>query len=143
MRRSLRELGVVCLLAIVPALLAAWLHPRRPPAFADDGIASLSVGEVSNLGPGQAVLWIDARPEAAFRAGHVPGALRLAEDDWETLLPHVVDAWSPSAFVIVYCDHVACDSSRQVAARLKRELPIERIHVLEGGWEAWNQTRTK
>jgi rhodanese-related sulfurtransferase len=143
MKRGLRELGVICLLAMVPALLAAWLQPKRPPASGAYSIASISVGQASALGLGQTVLWIDARPEAAFKAGHIPGAWRLTEGDWETLLPHVADAWSPAAPVIVYCDHLTCDSSRQVAARLRRELPIERIYVLEGGWERWNQARKK
>ena len=51
---------------------------------------------------GEKVLWVDARPDDQFVAGHVPGAMQLNEDRWEELMHQVLGAWSPERKVVVY-----------------------------------------
>ncbi|MFI5356028.1 MAG: rhodanese-like domain-containing protein [Opitutales bacterium] len=138
MHRALRELGLLLLLAAVPALVAARWHPRRP-GLATADVPSLSVTAAQSLAANQPVLWIDARREPDFAHAHIPGALQLNEDAWETLLPAVVAVWRPGQTVIVYCDTQSCNASREVAARLQRELPMKPVYVLEGGWAAWQR----
>lgn len=140
MRRAARELLLLLLIAAVPALLAGWWHPRRP-AFTVEVIPALSVTEARDMARTQPVLWIDARRAEAFAADHIPGAVHLSEDDWENGLSAVMAAWNPGQPVIVYCDQRTCDTSREVAVRLKRELQMDRVYVLEGGWSAWQQAR--
>jgi rhodanese-related sulfurtransferase len=84
------------------------------------------------------VLWIDARSEADYGRGHIPGAVLLNEDSWEKLLPAVLSAWQPDDLVIVYCDSGRCDASHKVAQRLTREAGIDGVKVLKGGWQAWS-----
>jgi len=127
------------LVATLLALLAAWLHPRRPDfdKLAYAPIPELPLARASHLaGP---VLWIDARSAESFAAGHVPEAVPLNEDHWETLLPGIVERWQPGTTLVVYCDHRQCQSSQQVARRLRRDLGIESLYVLEGGWLAWKE----
>lgn len=143
MKNSLRELGIICLLSLVPTLLAAWLHPVRPPSPSNDGVPLIAVQQAVTLGRQQSILWIDARSESAFAAGHIPTAQRLALQDWEALLPGIVEVWDPANPIIVYCDAAACDLSRQVARRLRAELQAYPIYVLEGGWEAWHRAQGK
>ena len=142
MRRAFFEFGLLLLLAAVPALVTARWHPRRP-APAATGVPTLSVAAAQRLGATQAVLWIDARGESAYIRAHIPGAIRLNEDDWETLLPAIVADWSPGQPVVVYCDAQTCEASRDVAARLQRELSMQPVYVLEGGWAAWQTAPTK
>ena len=135
-RRIRREATLLLLLALVPAALSAWLHPRSPfhsPAGGE--VAKVDLATVRGW-PGP-VLWVDARPAPAFASAHIPGALHLTEREWEERLGEFVAQWRPGIRVVVYCDGAKCNASLSVARRLKRELQIEQVHVLAGGWEAW------
>jgi rhodanese-related sulfurtransferase len=83
------------------------------------------------------VLWVDARPASAYGKRHVPDAISLNESEWERLLPGFLEAWRPDVKVVVYCDSQACNSSEEVARRLRRELNLDEVFVLKGGWSSW------
>lgn len=83
------------------------------------------------------VVWVDARSSKQFDAGHIPGAVLLNEENWNKMLPALLDVWSPESRVIVYCDSNSCESSQAIADRLKNEAGLERVSVLVGGWQAW------
>jgi rhodanese-related sulfurtransferase len=136
MPRAFRELGLLFILAIIPAGIAGWL---KPEVFSRDAIPSISVQDAQRTGREQSVLWIDARNAEAFARGHVPGAIRLTNEEWESLLLPVMETWTPGQTIIVYCDQEICNASTTVAARLQAELGIETIYVLKGGWSAWRQ----
>jgi rhodanese-related sulfurtransferase len=89
---------------------------------------------------GATVLWIDARNEEQFTKAHVPGAVRLEEDDWNTLLPAVLAVWSPERKLVVYCSREACNASHAVAERLRHEVELKNVYVLRGGWEEWEKS---
>jgi rhodanese-related sulfurtransferase len=134
--RTLRQSVGLLVAALVPALLAAVLHPRRPAwSRAPAEAPRVTWSEVAAW-PGP-VLFVDARPPAAFARRHIPGALSLSEPQWETQLPGFIRAWEPGSRVVVYCDDRACDASESVARRLRRELGIDRVFVLQGGWSTW------
>ena len=138
-RPVLRECALLLLLAAVPALLAGWLHPKRPAwSWTKPGVAGVGWGEVSHWS--SPILWVDARAAEAYATQHIPGAISLNEGDWERLLPGFLESWRPGAKVVVYCDSQACDASQGVALRLQRELNLADIYVLEGGWGAWEKT---
>jgi len=138
--RALRQSSVLLATALVPALLAAMLHPRRPSwSRAQAEVPEVNWAAVSAwAGP---VLLVDARPPEAFALRHILGALSLPESRWEAQLPGVVRAWQPGCRVVVYCDDRACDASQEVAQRLRRELGIDPVFVLQGGWSAWLAAR--
>ena len=137
-RRLAREVALLVFLALLPAALSGWLHPRSAFRAPDDGgIPKVELAAVRNWsGP---VLWVDARPAAAFAQAHVPGAVPLTERDWEQQLPGFMAQWQPGVRVLVYCDGAHCNASLGVAQRLKRELQLEQVHVLNGGWDAWQK----
>ena len=133
-RQILFLLGLAFLPAIGQALYyrgeVSW---RQPPVDS----APVSVAEAKEWGA--AVLWIDARGEEPFTKAHVPGAMRLDEDEWNTLLPAVLAAWSPERKVVVYCSRETCNLSHDVAERLRHEVQLKNVYVLQGGWEAWEK----
>jgi rhodanese-related sulfurtransferase len=88
---------------------------------------------------GDTAIWIDARPDDEFASDHVPGAISLNEDRWNELLPQFLAMWSPEKKIVIYCSSLSCNSSREVAQRLRKttEPPMENVFVLEGGWEGW------
>jgi rhodanese-related sulfurtransferase len=86
---------------------------------------------------GENVIWVDARPDEEFARDHVPSALSLNEDRWNELLPQFLAGWSPGKKIVVYCSSLSCNTSREVARRLRKEAQLPDVFVLEGGWEAW------
>ncbi len=90
---------------------------------------------------GDTAIWVDARPDEEFARDHVPGAISLNEDHWNSSLPQFLAAWSPEKKVVVYCSSLSCNASREVARRLRKEAQLQNVFVLEGGWEAWLKER--
>ena len=123
------------LIALVPALLSVWLHPRGP-SWVRTGEVTLAV-----VRHWPEVLWVDARGAAAYEREHVPGALNLSAGAWEQQVGNVVAAWKPELRVVVYCDGHLCQASREVAQRLRDELGLTEVHVLTGGWDTWTEAQ--
>lgn len=130
---------MLAVLTAVAGLLTAWLHPKAPAYGASElGDGAITLPLVLTY-PGD-VVWVDARSRSYYDAGHIPGAIWLSEDDWETGLDafFAADPFS-GKLVVVYCDSAACHSSEAVVARLKAEFGEDAFDVryLEGGWQAW------
>ena len=133
MRLAVRQVVAIFLIALLPALAAGRWHPLRP-AWRSDEITPAAANAW-----GAAVLWVDARPDADFARGHVPGAVQLNEDRWEELLPGLLDRWDPRHKIVVYCSSLSCQTSHDVARRLREEARLPDVFVLKGGWEAWKK----
>lgn len=132
--RLLREAAGLGALALLLAAAVWRLHPGRAAWTGAVGPGEITVARAAALG--DAVLWVDARPQAAYDQGHLPGALRLTEEVWETAFLPLLDRWVPGQPVIVYCDSRACRASHRVAERL-RQAGVQPVSVLRGGWAAW------
>ena len=139
MRPSLvRQILILLGLAFLPAIgqaiyyrnSASWSHPPVDSAL-------ISVVQAKNWG--DSVLWVDARPEEDFARGHIPGAVLLNEDEWDGQLRTLLTAWSPERKLVVYCSARSCNASHAVAERLRNEVGLKNIYVLEGGWEGWQK----
>jgi rhodanese-related sulfurtransferase len=141
--RSLLRQSVLLLgLALLPAAGEA-LYFRDKISWHSPVPASEMVTVANALGWGGNAIWIDARPEVEFAKEHAPGAILLNEDRWNELLPKMLETWSPEKRVVVYCSSESCGSSREVARRLRKEAQLKNVFVLEGGWEAWLETKKK
>jgi rhodanese-related sulfurtransferase len=133
-----RQALLLAALALLPAIGEAWyLRDRvswqRPPTGEE-----VTVAEARRWG--EAVMWIDARPENEFIAAHIPGALSLNTEGWDNLLPQVLNKWAPDRKLVVYCSKQICGASREVARRLRDEAQLKDVFVLSGGWEAWQES---
>ena len=81
---------------------------------------------------------LDARPELFHRVGHVPGALSLPREDFDSAFARLQPRLEPfrSRTIAIYCADESCDDSRQVQSRLM-DMGFKRVAVFPGGWEAW------
>jgi rhodanese-related sulfurtransferase len=100
-----------------------------------------SVPAAEAIGWGDAALWVDARTEAEFAAGHWPGAVLLNEDAWNELVEGFLERWEPGKKVAVYCSDSGCRRSEEVARRLRQEVGLEEVWSIRGGWEAMGRSR--
>ncbi len=83
-------------------------------------------------------LVIDARPEIFHRLGHVPGALALPRDDFETFYRQhqsILESDKTQALVI-YCSGGSCEDSDLIESAL-RKLGYTQISIFQGGWSEW------
>jgi len=123
--------------ALAAGAIAKLVHPAAPAWFVvpetdEHAVTRADIRERWS----DEVLWVDARPQAAYDAGHAPGAIRLALEEWDALLfeqfDHLASAERP---IVVYCDGAKCGKSKEVAAKL-RDLGMPNSHYLVGGWQA-------
>lgn len=139
-RKTLTQTFILVALALIPAMLCGMFHPRRP-AWNAEILAPDEILLQTALAENDNVLWLDARPEADFQKDHIPGAMLLNEDDWDNLLPPVLDTWRKGKIIVVYCSSLQCQSSREVAKRLRENAKLPDVYVLKGGWESWLTTK--
>jgi rhodanese-related sulfurtransferase len=136
---ALRQASLILLAALLPAILTAAFHPRRPP-WSEETLLPGEERIQTVLAWGGDVLWIDARSANEYEVEHVPGAILLNLEGWDSLFPRFLDQWNPGKKVVVYCSSTACELSHEVAERLQAN-GISPVYVLKGGWEAWKSRK--
>lgn len=134
--RLCKQALLLAALALLPALVSGAIQLRANPEKPLEP-GEIRAATVRQWGP--QVLFVDARPAARYEAGHIPGAIRLTAPEWETLVSKFLDAWEPDNAVVVYCEGGTCDTSREIAERIKRDLHIQGVYYLQGGYPAWRQ----
>jgi rhodanese-related sulfurtransferase len=140
-RRVLAQGLLLCLAALIPAALCAFVHPKRPAwdeyAVVDGEVRLVAVEQWRR--DGAKVLWVDARARAAYEKERIPSALLLNEDDWSNLLENLIAAWDEGSRIVIYCDVRSCEPSKEVAKRLRKEVELPEVYILKGGWQAWQR----
>lgn len=88
-------------------------------------------------------LFVDARKDEAFEAGHIPGAIQC--DYWR--LDTYLDAVLPRVLgvekVIVYCNGKQCEDSLELCRTFTQtaQVPWSSIYLFKGGWEEWSAAK--
>lgn len=146
MLRAIRQALVLLLLSAVAAWATHQWHPRAPALYlVQEPLRNdeVSMQTIQERWQGD-VLWVDARPQDQFDAGHVPGALLLNEQQFDTQLFTYLDTLQTNKKpIVVYCSAAKCDVSRNVLERLKQMFSLENAFVLKGGWKAWQAAAGK
>jgi rhodanese-related sulfurtransferase len=128
--RTIRCIVILSLLAaicgVVQGLLMGFPDLESPP---DQWGLSLDAA----LARGS-LLWVDGRSEDDYTEGHYPGAIHLSLDDWDTGFSQILQDWEPGMVLVVYCDGEGCESSREMARKLRQDFGDEEIFWLVGGW---------
>ena len=132
-----KEFSLLGILALAGAGFSLCIGWAAPPWHGP----ALAAGEIRAADArGLDILWLDARPAAAYREAHVPGALWLDPEDRDAALLTAVQAWLEKPRpVVVYCAGHSCTTSKELAEWLRSQLPEAEIHSLQGGWAAWRQ----
>jgi|GEM_PF-2640755 len=107
---------------------------------------------LDEIDPPQSVTWeeaealleqatlVDARSAAAYRAGHVPGAVSLPFATFEHEIAGFMQRFDPdTAILIVYCDNKTCASSDTMARILISRYNYRNVLHMPGGYAEWRQ----
>ena len=86
------------------------------------------------------VIFVDARGDADYQAGHVPGAYQLDHFHPEKYLPTALPACQMANRIVVYCNGGDCEDSRFTAVTLHQAagLPLDKLSVYVGGFADWS-----
>ena len=83
-------------------------------------------------------IFVDARNDAAFRNGHIPGAFQVDHYRLADYIEPVLEAAQSADKVIVYCNGGQCEDSIFTCKDLiDFDVPFENIYLYEGGWSEW------
>jgi len=101
---------------------------------------TLSLEEFQAVVNQKRMMVLDARPEIFHRLGHVPGALALPQDDFETYYRKLQPQLQKDKVqaLVVYCSNASCEDSGLVAKTL-RKLGYTHVSIFPGGWSEWTQ----
>jgi rhodanese-related sulfurtransferase len=115
--------------------------PLLRPLERSRGAAPVVFGEIDadfvrQLGSAPGTLVLDARAAAAYRAGHIPGALSLPLGEFAAVFPALAPRLRRAKMLFVYCSGPSCNDSRDLAGRLWGQ-ELKSILVYTGGMEDW------
>lgn len=83
-------------------------------------------------------VFVDARHELDFSAGHIRGARHLAVDAQERWLDAFLAETAPETMIITYCDGEDCHLAAEMA-RLMIFNGFTQVHYLRNGWTRWRE----
>ena len=116
--------------AILIALLNFLLNANRPEIGSrPDEITFEEYAKFSN----EHIL-VDARSGEEFAQGSVDTALNLSPENFDEGLGKLLDSYSPEKIIIIFCDSSACDTSRNIAERLRNECGLKNIFIFKDDW---------
>ena len=88
------------------------------------------------------IVFVDARKDADYEEGHIPGAWQLDHYHVERYIADVLAAAQGALQVVVYCHGKECEDSELAALDLLAfGVPGERLHVYVGGWTDWTAAK--
>ncbi len=143
MKKTLWQAAAILAISLAGAALTKWLHPQAPAWYRVENDAGdqyrLTLEQLRERYSPEQLLWIDARTAEHFDAGHVEGAHLLNDENWSEQIWNLRDQFSflDGRAVVVYCDGASCKRSAAIGQRLRSELGIEPVWVLEGDWREW------
>jgi len=96
---------------------------------------TVTAAEAVRLVGAAGVLFVDARPEAAFAGGHITGARNVPFSFISPVSAEIAAVLKKKKHLIVYCDSPGDKLAGLLAEQLKeRGLTAK---VLRGGWNGW------
>lgn len=86
------------------------------------------------------IVFLDARNETQYKAGHIPGAQLFDHYRAPQYLPSVLAVCLSAGRIVVYCGGGECEDSEFAAIILRDAgVPVEKILVYADGFRAWKQ----
>jgi rhodanese-related sulfurtransferase len=86
-------------------------------------------------------VFVDARDDHHYQAGHIPGAWQFDHYRPEQYLPGILPICLSAQKVIVYCTGGTCEDSEFAAVMLRDAgIPRDNLYVFAGGMAEWEKT---
>jgi len=113
----------------------AWAeHVER--AALEKGMNVATVAATREIADAFSHIILDARREADYLAGHLPGALSLPAADFDRYFQGIAPLLTPEQPILVYCSGHDCDESLQLGEML-RQAGFTNLTLFVGGIKEW------
>ena len=100
-------------------------------------ITEVDADFVLQASAGSGTLLLDARPDAAYRLGHIPGALSLPLGRFAASFAAMLPRLRAARLLVVYCSGSTCNDSHDLALKLY-EKGMKNLLLYKGGMEDWS-----
>lgn len=108
---------------------------RKATAAGANAPAMISPDEADSLFESGQALFIDARHEFDYKAGHIRGAINIPLKEFDTY-PGKLASVQKSKTIVPYCDGAECNSSIELASKLYAA-GFTNVKIFFGGWREW------
>jgi rhodanese-related sulfurtransferase len=123
---------VLSLLAGVPAWITGHYDINWGPA---PEFQSVPPAQIRNSPA--AYLLVDVRNPDRFERGHAPGAVLFGDATYTQDLEKLRSVLTARQQIVVFGEGVGSERATRIARQLRKDLPSNPVHFLEGGWAAW------
>jgi rhodanese-related sulfurtransferase len=146
MRQALLEASILIAAAIVLGFAYTFVtkqgffvKTQAVHAAVTSNIEMISLSAAKELFNSNNALFIDARHEVDYQAGHIRGAVNVALNKFDIHVTRL-NKNSKDKLLVIYCDGAECNSSIELAVKLM-ELGFTNVKVFFGGWQEWNSDK--
>ena len=98
-------------------------------------INKTKVGQLLNTN----TVFIDARFERDFEAGHLDGAVNIPVNTSDKKRQKLMATVARDAHIVVYCQSAGCQFAEKVAIKLMSD-GFSNVSLFRGGWRKWETT---
>lgn len=102
----------------------------------------IGLSDVINKVKNPDVRFIDARSNADFKAGHIPGAKNLPYYDLEAYQDSALEGLAANSEIIIYCEGIGCELSFFLGRDLQ-EAGYNNVRIFYGGYPEWKNAGLK
>ena len=129
--------------APLPADSAAGVPPAIVARLRQKGLQPLGHARVVQLfhDPqyARSQIFVDARDDAHYQAGHIPGAYQFDSYHMEKHLMTALPPCLAATNVVVYCNGGECEDSEFTAITLNQAgVPLNKLFIYAGGFPEWS-----
>ncbi|HMO51057.1 MAG TPA: rhodanese-like domain-containing protein [Kiritimatiellia bacterium] len=104
----------------------------------ETGMQVMTVAEAEAAVQSFSHIVLDARREADYLAGHLPGAMSLPANDVDAHFAMISSLLDPAMPIMVYCSGQDCDESLLVG-RMVIDAGYTNVTLFVGGFRAWQE----
>ncbi|HVP36837.1 MAG TPA: rhodanese-like domain-containing protein [Terriglobales bacterium] len=110
-----------------------------PYSYTKDDPPAISLGQAMTYFQTHNIIFLDARLESDYKAGHISRALNLPFEEFEQYYPKVEPLLPRDKNIITYCDGTECEASLFLARLLKTK-GFNNLKIFFGGWTEWSKS---
>jgi rhodanese-related sulfurtransferase len=149
--KTLKEAAMILLVATVLSGASYALRPVFSPSGGTDqraGDGNQGNDEISAIALEDAIihfekgsaLFADARSMAAYRSGHIRGAIHLDPNDFDRWSVDFFSQIPPDRIIISYCEGARCTLGAELAEKLAW-MGYEQVYYLKDGLGLWKKNK--
>jgi rhodanese-related sulfurtransferase len=153
-RKTIKEIIILAGVSVILAVAVNYFSPRgiapvgqwdiakglisaNPGGAAEENPAEIdSVARAKEIFDSGDVLFVDARSQENYEAGHIPGAVSLPVGRFDERIESFLNQYPPEQPILTYCSGRICEDSHNLALLLTGA-GYSRVRIFIDGFPGW------